>query len=86
MTRKELILSYILAELSRIENDKKIFMARFRFRSVSINDLYELLFILIREETFREFSSNILNLIKIYCTSDDLEVQLNEYLKKDDKK
>lgn len=86
MTRKEYILSYILAELSRIENDKKIFMARFRFRSVSINDLYELFFILIREETFREFSSNILNLMKIYCTSDDLEVQLNEYLKKDDKK
>lgn len=81
MTIKTLITCYILSELSRIEDEKTQHKNNIRYRNIDICDTFEYTLLLNREECFRTFASNILNIIKISSDAETIEKDIEEYIK-----
>lgn len=63
---KELILSWIVNEEGRLEDDVIELRNRLRFRRIDISDCFELALALQRLENFRDFSLIVLRLLHMY--------------------
>lgn len=66
LKEKELILSWIVNEEGRLEDDVIELRNRLRFRRIDISDCFELALALQRLENFRDFSLIVLRLLHMY--------------------
>ena len=63
MTKYELILSYLLNNEMRLEDEVKQLQQNVRFRKIYDMDMIELLIATVRRDTFLEVSKNIRDLL-----------------------
>lgn len=64
-TEIELLMSYIVNEEARIENDLIELRNRIRFRRIDVTDCVEFMLTLQRLEAFREFSLTVILLLNL---------------------
>lgn len=62
---KELLLSWIVNEESRLEDDVSELRSRVRYRRIDVSDCFELALALERLDDFREFALIVLRLLHL---------------------
>lgn len=62
---KELLLSYIVNQDFRIDEEISEFITNLRFRHVSLNDLFEGMVLFQRRDDFNEFALTLLRLLHL---------------------
>lgn len=65
-SEKELLLSWVVSEKLRLDNEYVDSLQRVRFRKSDITDFIEMILLLQRIEDFNEFSANMIHLLKIH--------------------
>ena len=64
---RELIISWIVNEEIRLDNEVKELQSRVRFRKMTVSDSLELAFAQQRLENFQEFALIIIRLLNLNC-------------------
>lgn len=64
---RELIISWIVNEEIRLDNEVKELQSRVRFRKMNVSDSLELAFAQQRLENFQEFALIIIRLLNLNC-------------------
>lgn len=62
---REILLSWIINEKDRIDNEVNELRTRLRFRRIDISDCVELSFAMQRKEDFEEFALIVLRLLRL---------------------
>lgn len=66
----ELLMQYILFETTRLEQDVQQLRQNIRYRDVDVVDCMELMLALERLTVFKNFSGNVIHLLKLHGISD----------------
>lgn len=64
-SEKEILLSWIVNEKLRLDNEYVESLQRVRFRKSDITDFIEMILLLQRIEDFNEFSANMIHLLNL---------------------
>lgn len=66
----EILMQYILFETTRLEQDVQQLRQNIRYRDVDVVDCMELMLALERLAVFKNFSGNVIHLLKLHGISD----------------
>lgn len=64
-SEKEILLSWVINEKLRLDNEYVESLQRVRFRKSDITDFIEMILLLQRIEDFNEFSANMIHLLNL---------------------